>query len=383
MSDTGGGHRAACNAIIAALEARHPGGFQAELLDMWREGTPWPFNRMPELYGPWVNTHPQSYEAQYWLNDRLMKNSVASRAYQRNLYPKLKKLFPQHPADLIVCAHSVFVRPALYALEKLRITTPMVTVVTDYALPPVLWYDPRAVKTLVPTPPAFERGLELGIPKDRLVLTGPVLHPRFTEPGLSKLEARAELGWNPDAKVGLLVGGGDGMGPLQALATAIDDSQADLELVVVAGRNETLKRTLEARVWRKPVRVIGYTKQMDTLMRAADLMITKAGPASITESAALGIPMVLYGGIKHQETPNAEYVVAQNAGIYAPSVAGVVEAVERITKTPGELERLERGVRGLAVPDAIWRIADEIWAVVEGERRKAVLTARMGATGEG
>lgn len=369
MSDTGGGHRAACNAMVAALETRHGKAFQTEYLDMWREGTPWPFNRMPELYGPWVNKHPQSYEAQYWVNDRIMKNPGMSKLYARNMYPKLKKLFPRHPADLIVCAHSVFVRPSLYALEKLGVGTPFVTVVTDYALPPVLWYDPRAVKTLVPTPPAYQRGLELGVPEERLVLTGPVLHPRFTQGTMTKLEARAKLGWNSDARIALLVGGGDGMGPLQALATAIDESAANLELVVVAGRNADLKTALEARAWRKPVRVIGYTKEMDTLMRAADLMITKAGPASITESAALGVPMILYGGIKHQETPNAEYVMQHDAGIYAPAVAEVVGAVERVMNDPAELERLERGVRALAVPDAIWRIADELWAVLEAGRR--------------
>ena len=364
MSDTGGGHRAACDAITAALEARHAGEFTAELVDMWREGTPWPFNKMPELYGPWVNKHPQSYEAQYWINDRIMKNALMSHLYERNMYPKLRRIFAAHPADLIVCVHSVFTRPSLHALGRMGVKTPFVTVVTDYALPPVLWYDARATKTLVPTPPAYERGLELGIPADKLVLTGPVIHPRFTAPGLSKLEARALLGWNADARIALMVGGGDGMGPLQKIATAIDSSDMPLELVIVAGRNEELKRSLESQTWRKNVHVIGYTTQMDTLMRASDVMLTKAGPASIVESAALGIPMILYGGIQHQESPNAEYVVQQDAGIYAPTVGGVVDALERIVTDPAELQRLERGVRGLAVPDAIWRIADEVWNTV-------------------
>ena len=361
MSDTGGGHRAACNAITAALEVQHAGEFTVTLVDMWREGTPWPFNKMPELYGPWVNKHPQSYEAQYWINDRIMRNPVMSHLYERNMYPKLKRILAAHPVDLIVCVHSVFTRPALHALERMGVKTPFVTVVTDYALPPVLWYDKRASKTLVPTPPAYRRGLELGIPAERLILTGPVIHPRFTAPGLSKPEARAALGWNADARIALMVGGGDGMGPLQPIAAAIDSSDLALELVIVAGRNEDLKRSLEAQVWRKPVRVIGYTTQMETLMRACDVILTKAGPASIVESAALGVPMILYGGIKFQESPNAEYVVQQDAGIYAPTVQGVVTALERIVGDPNELQRLERGVRGLAVPDAIWRIASEVW----------------------
>jgi 1,2-diacylglycerol 3-beta-galactosyltransferase len=363
MSDTGGGHRAACRAIIAALEVNHAGAFKAELVDMWRDYTPWPFNRMPELYGPWINRHPQSYEAQYWVNDRLFKNRVASGMYERNMFARVKHLYDRHPSDVVICVHSVFVRPALYALRKLERRTPFVSVVTDYALPPVLWYDPRADKTLVPTPPALQRGLELGLEPDKLVLTGPVIHPRFTKVSVTKGQARAELGWSADARIALLVGGGDGMGPLLEVASAIDASDAKLELVIVAGRNESLERSLKARAWRKPVHVYGFTSQMEVFMRASDVLISKAGPATITEAAALGVPMILYGAIQHQESPNAEYVQAHDAGIYAPSPQGVVAAVERLTN-PAELERFEAGVKKLAVPDAIWRIADEIWSVV-------------------
>jgi 1,2-diacylglycerol 3-beta-galactosyltransferase len=362
MSDTGGGHRAACRAIIAALEAKHAGRFKAELVDMWRDYTPWPFNRMPELYGPWINRHPQSYEAQYWVNDRLFKNRVASRMYERNMFARVKHLYARHPADTIICVHSVFVRPAVYALRKLGSKTPFVSVVTDYALPPVLWYDTRADKTLVPTQPAYDRGLELGLSADKLVLTGPVIHPRFTQVNATKAEARAELGWSADARVALLVGGGDGMGPLLEVAQAIDSSGANIELVIVAGRNESLERRLKAVPWKNTVRVYGFTTQMELFMRASDVLISKAGPATITEAAMLGVPMILYGAIQHQESPNAEYVQQHEAGVYAPSPEKVVAALEQMSD-PAVLARFELGVQKLAVPDAIWRIADEIWSV--------------------
>ncbi|NJK45811.1 MAG: hypothetical protein HC933_17470 [Pleurocapsa sp. SU_196_0] len=188
LSDVGHGWRSTARraAIIAALEVNHAGAFKAELVDMWRDYTPWPFNRMPELYSGWINRHPQSYEAQYWVNDRLFKNRVASGMYERNMFARVKHLYDRHPSDIVICVHSVFVRPALYALRQLGRRTPFVSVVTDYALPPVLWYDPRADKTLVPTPPALQRGLELGLEPDKLVLTGPVIHPRFTNVTVTK-----------------------------------------------------------------------------------------------------------------------------------------------------------------------------------------------------
>jgi 1,2-diacylglycerol 3-beta-galactosyltransferase len=361
MSDTGGGHRAACRAIIAALEERYAGQFQAELVDMWREFTPYPFNRMPSAYGKWVNLHPLSYETQYLFHDRMFQNRLASKMYERQMYPQLRHLYQKHPADIVVCVHGVFVRPSLYARAKLGLRVPFVTVITDYALPHVVWYDARADRTLVPTQPALERGLELGLPQDKLVLTGPVVHPRFTKVTISKAEARAKLGWDAQARIVLLVGGGDGMGPMLETAKAIDASRAQVHLVAVAGKNASLKRALETVPWQKPTQVYGFCSEMEIMMRAADVLISKAGPATITEAAMLGTPMILNTAIKYQESPNADYVVEQGAGLYAPGAQPVAAALEAVLGTPGRLEALENAARKLAAPDAVYRIADEIW----------------------
>jgi 1,2-diacylglycerol 3-beta-galactosyltransferase len=364
MSDTGGGHRAACNAITAALEEKHAGEFEFELIDMWKDYTSYPFNTMPTTYGKWVNLHPSSYEAQYWIGDRLFKNKLAAKLYERNMYPRIRHLYKRHPADIIVCVHSVFVRPSVYALRKLGLETPFISVITDYALPTILWYDTRADKTLVPVQPAYDRGLELGLDPKKLILTGPVMHPRFSKMTLTKLEARQKLGWDENAKIVILVGGGDGMGPLLETAKAIDSSSADSQLVVLAGKNTGLKDALEAVLWKKKTIIYGFTKDFDVFLRAADLLISKAGPATITEAAALGTPMIINGAIKFQESPNAEYVVREGAGMYAEGAKNVATALEQVLSTPHKLEELEAGVKKLADATAVYRIADEIWASI-------------------
>jgi 1,2-diacylglycerol 3-beta-galactosyltransferase len=366
MSDTGGGHRAACRAIVAALEEHHAGEFSFELVDMWKDYTAYPFNTMPTTYGKWVNLHPSSYEAQYWIGDRLFKNKLAAKLYERNMYPRIRHLYKRHPADIVVCVHSVFVRPSVYALRKLGLQTPFISVITDYALPTILWYDTRADKTLVPVKPAYQRGLELGLDPKKLVLTGPVMHPRFSKMQLSKLEARDHLGWDKTAKIAILVGGGDGMGPLLETAKAIDANPTDSQLVVLAGKNAPLKAALEAQNWRKKTMIYGFTSEFDVFLRAADVLISKAGPATITEAAALGTPMILNGAIKFQESPNAEYVVQQGAGLYAEGANKVAAALEDVLSTPGKLEALETGVKKLADPLAVYRIAEEIWGSLHG-----------------
>jgi 1,2-diacylglycerol 3-beta-galactosyltransferase len=363
MSDTGGGHRAACRAIEYALETRYPGKFTYEMVDMWKYYTPFPFSTMPWAYMRWVNSSPATYAAQFWVNDRLFRLPAVSEMYCRSMFIRMKRFYAEHPADMIVCAHSVFTRPAIHALRRLRLTIPFVTVITDYALPTVLWYDRRVDRCLVPTEPAYWRGRALRIPHEQMVITGAPIHPKFTGLNLSKAQARAQLGWPAEAQIVLMVGGGDGMGPIVETAQAIDAAGTDAELVVVTGRNAALKAALEGCAWRRPARIYGFVDNMQVFMRAADLLITKAGPATITEAAVVGTPMVLSDAIPYQETPNAEYVVRQRAGVYAPGPDKVAASVARLLADGGaSLQVLSQGVKRLAQPDAIWNIADEIHA---------------------
>lgn len=363
MSDTGGGHRAACRAMEAALNARYPGQFTSELVDVWKDYTPFPFSTMPAVYAPWVNHSPGTYEAQYWVNDRIFRNRAVSAVYCRQMLPSMKRLYDEHPGDLIVCAHSVFVRPAVYALRRLGLAMPFVTVIADYAWPPVLWYDPRVDRCLVPTDAAYQRGLRVGMPPEKMVITGAPVHPKYTDLTLSKAEARAALGWSAEARIVLMVGGGDGMGPVASTARAIDRRELPIELMIVAGRNEKLKATLEAHPWQRPTRIYGFVDNLQVLMRAADLLITKAGPATITEAATVGVPMILSAAIRHQESPNAEYVEQNGAGVYAPGPRRVAESVAHLMTGDGaELQRMAEGARKLAQPDSIWKIVGEIKA---------------------
>jgi 1,2-diacylglycerol 3-beta-galactosyltransferase len=363
MSDTGGGHRAAARAIEAALQERHPGQFTAELVDVWKDYMPFPLNTLPNNYSRWVNVAPSSYSAQFWIGDRLARQWAWSRLYCQQMYPRMRRLYDEHPADIVVCVHSVFVRPAVFALRRLQIDRPFITVITDYAWPTVLWYDKQVDRCLAPTEPAYRRGLSLGMRPEQMVLTGAPVHPKYTRVHVTKHEAREQLGWTQTDPVVLLVGGGDGMGPLVATARAVDARRAAFQQVVVAGRNQAMKAALDATQWQHPTRVYGFVDNLQVFMRAADLMITKAGPATITEAALIGTPMVISGAIKFQESPNVDYVVAHGAGVYAPGPQRVAGAVERLLSNGNHtLQELAQGVKKLAQPDAIWNIADEIAA---------------------
>jgi 1,2-diacylglycerol 3-beta-galactosyltransferase len=362
MSDTGGGHRAASRAIEAALNQRYPGQFTCELVDVWKDYTPYPLNRAPQSYTPWVNNAPASYSAQFWVMNRILfTNRRFNALYNRFSFPRALRVLREHPADIIVGVHSAFIRGVAHTMRKINWDKPFITVISDWALPPIMWYSPLVDKCLVPTQPAYALGLRLGMQPDQMVLTGAPVHPKFAQTKLTKAQARAELGWAQDVPAVLMVGGGDGMGPLVKTAKAIDDCTTRHQLVVVAGRNQHLKKLLETHTWAHPTQVYGFVNNMQVLMAAADVLVTKAGPATITESAIMGLPLIMSGAIKYQESPNVDYVLEHRAGVYAPGPRRVARAIQTLLSDDGaQLRDMATRIKNIAEPDSIWKIADEI-----------------------
>jgi 1,2-diacylglycerol 3-beta-galactosyltransferase len=169
----------------------------------------------------------------------------------------------------------------------------------------------------------------------------------------------------------LLLGGGDGVGPLALLAERLDAAQLPCDLAIVTGRNAALAEQLRARPWRGTVHVYGFVSPLAELYRAASLVITKAGPGTIAEACAAGCPLVLWGAIPGQETGNVSLVVSHGAGVWAPTPPDVVQAVRDWTSgAAAEMARRRavEGARRLGRPQAASEIAARVLALVVATR---------------
>ncbi len=245
FSDTGGGHRAAAEAIRDTLLIRHPDEVAIEMVDVFRSYTPFPFKYMPEMY-PWlINRSKGSWSMGYKLTNTPGSVRLISRGMYASSEKGLKRMLREHPADVVVCVHSVLTRPTLYALESMEKHPPFMVVVTDLVSTHKFWFDHRVDRCLVPTQSAYENGLESGLKPDQLRVTGLPVHPHFAQRLKDKASARKELGWDPNLPAILMVGGGEGMGPLFKTARALNDAHLNCQIAVIAGRNEELKQHLE------------------------------------------------------------------------------------------------------------------------------------------
>jgi 1,2-diacylglycerol 3-beta-galactosyltransferase len=384
FSDTGGGHRSAAEALIEAWRADYPGRAEPEMVDVFRHYSPFPFNRFGPSY-PWVVKYfSRAYAATFRRSDTPRRAHALMRAVYRYVRPHLRRLLAEHPADAVVSVHPLFNHCVNWAMREMGLRRPYVTVVTDLWTAHAFWFYPRATHVIVPTEGARRRGLRCGVPAARITVRGLPVARRFTQAlreAPSKPAVRKKLRLAPEGRVVLLVGGGDGMGPLfdtaHALDTALPADGPPTQLVVVTGRNAALRERLLAQAWRRPSRVEGFVTNMPEWMAAADVLVTKAGPGTITEGLLSGLPLVLIGKVPGREDGNVDYVVENGVGAWEPQPEGAAATLrDWLTAGNPALALMSAKARQLADPDAASDIAGDILELAALPRFTPRLAAR-------
>jgi 1,2-diacylglycerol 3-beta-galactosyltransferase len=361
FSDTGGGHRSAAEAIIEAVHLEYKNRVTTEMVDFFKEYAPPPFNHTAEFYRYAVKA-PRLWGASFHATDGRARARVITTAAWPLARRAAKALIRSHPADLIVTVHLGANSIALKALGKDR--PPFITVVTDMVTTHALWFDKRADLILVPTEQARRRALRYNMASEKVRVVGLPVADKYCKPPGRKGTLRKKLGWALNTPTVLLVGGGEGMGPLAEAARAIDASGLNVSLVIVCGRNQRLKTKLESQTWANPTFIYGFTRDMPDFMRAADFIVTKAGPGTIAEALNAQLPIILYDRVPGQEEGNVNFVVEEGAGVWAPKPLEVVRALTRWISRPEERKKVIENCRRAGRPEAARTIARTIGEVL-------------------
>jgi 1,2-diacylglycerol 3-beta-galactosyltransferase len=300
--------------------------------------------RFPEMWG---------------LGYRLSNGRRRARLIVESAYPyvrrTLRKVINQYPCDMIVSLHPIANMPFLRALGKKR--PPFITVVTDMVTVHAMWYHQGVDLCLVATEEARRRALLSQLKPEQVRVVGLPVSDRFCQPLGNPKALRQTLGWPQDRPVVVLVGGGEGMGPLKKTALAIAEANLPITLVVIAGRNGGLKEDLEARQWPMPTYIYGFVHEMPDFMRAADILLTKAGPGTISEALNAGLPMILYSRLPGQEDGNVDFVVSEGVGVWAPETSQIIRALRTWMVHPELREQAAQACCQAARPDAARQIA--------------------------
>jgi UDP-N-acetylglucosamine:LPS N-acetylglucosamine transferase len=139
--------------------------------------------------------------------------------------------------------------------------------------------------------------------------------------------------------------GGHGSKVMYDITERLDAARLPLQLILICGRNEQLAAKLRARAWKTPVYIIGFTKEVHKLMRAADFLIGKPGPGSIAEAMVRSLPVLIEcnAWTMPQERYNAEWVKEKGVGIVLKSFKDVAEGAKQML-APATLAEFRKNV---------------------------------------
>lgn len=353
MSDTGGGHRASAQAIGEAIEHLYPGQFEILIEDIWANQTRWPVNRMPQMY-PWLSSGGTRWWVLLWQATRrpLLWQGVV-RTTDLLTRRKVLRFFQEVKPDIVVSVHPAMNHLGVEWVRRTCQDVPFYTVITDMVTVHPSWVCSDVTQCTVATPPARDQAIAAGMPAEKVSVCGQPVGLKFAH-----LNQERQLGLEGERPCILIVGGGEGIGRVYEIAREIAQTAKQAQLIIVAGRNKQLKQKLEAVDWEIPTKVYGFVQNMPELMGASDILVTKAGPGTISEAFIAGLPIIISGYIPGQERGNVDYVLENEAGAYAEEPAEIAALVVNWLQPDNDrLAQMKQNAARLARPQASLEIA--------------------------
>jgi 1,2-diacylglycerol 3-beta-galactosyltransferase len=299
---------------------------------------------------------------------RVLQTTI--RVFHGSMVKLLVRHFRKTPADLMVSVIPHFNREIGQAWNECYPFCPFVTIITDLAdFPPHFWIEPTQEQYVIcGTERAVEQAREIGKKPSQIFGTsGMILRPDFyVQDRTDPMALRRELNLRPDLPTGMLLFGGFGSKAMYDIVERLETAELPLQLIVICGRNEKLAEQFRAKVWKLPLHVVGFTKEVHRLMRAADFLIGKPGPGSVAEAMVRKLPVILEcnAWTLPQERYNTKWVKEKRVGIVLNNFAEIVSGVKQLLE-PGKLAEFRFNAESLN-NQAIFEIP-EIFAKLLGE----------------
>jgi len=327
-------------------------------------------NKMPEVPG--------------WFYDKLdkpWKNERRRLALDKLNTRPFVKLLREYQPDLIVCTHFLPAEIVSWLKAKERLASRQVIIVTDFDVH-AMWLVHHYERYFVALDEARVYLEVLGIPAEKIVVSGIPIDPVFAVKK-DKQEMRAKHGLAPDRTTILLSAGGFGVGSVDALVHSLLPLQHRAQVVAICGRNEELKQRLtklaarakpDANVLLKP---FGYTKEMDELMTASDLVLGKPGGLTTSEALAKGLVFVIVNPIPGQEERNSDHLLEGAVAIRCNNLPTLSYKLDRLLADPTRFKSMQTNSRRMGHPNAAKEIVEQLLS--DGRPRSAAPTVHSGS----
>ena len=356
----GGGHIAAAAALEEAWRALRPDDV-IERLDLIKFFSPIHKKVHEDGYVKLIELAPELWGMIFGKTDNpkvARSMSKLRRAFPSNSRNKFIKHLKHFKPDVVLCTHYLPLETLGLLRLKNKLPQPLiVSIVTDFEAH-ALWMDDCVDLYCVATEDTKARLVARGAKSENIVPTGIPIAAKF----LSKPDPKAvrkHYGLRDDQPVLLVLGGGFGMGPVAEILHELDKVAGQFQTIVVAGRNEKLRRELATHNRKHPTHVLGFATNMHELMAVADLIITKPGGLTSSEALAMGRPLFILNPIPGQEAANSDFLLEHGAATKANRIEDLPFRVDQLLGSK-KLGDMAKAAKSLGRPQSAAAVCKEV-----------------------
>lgn len=313
-----------------------------------------------------VKTAPDLWSMAFEATDKpWQKHAAVSAMHKLNSQPLVRKIADYQP-DICICTHGMPAEVISSLILEDKLQTNLGIVVTDYYVH-ALWLSDIFTRFFVPKEESRIHLIHLGLPPDRVVVSGIPVMEAFTTK-VSKQSLRTRYGFSHGQPLVLVSTGALGVMAANDIIKILDQIKTKCRIVVICGKNEQLMSELEVCITnrREKIRnaysIIGYTDAMHDYLKMADVYIGKPGGLSTSECLVCAVPMVVWDPIPGQEVYNTYHILEHGAGVMPDNAITIGFKVDQILSDPELQKRMSANAQALAFPRAAQTIVNEMLA---------------------
>lgn len=361
----GAGHVRAAEALIESLRAKEP-GVDITHLDFGTFLSKTFNSVIKNTYIELIKHTPKLWGKFYYRTAKIPPDSVFQRFLNRLGQREFVKYIQELKPDLVICTYPTVA--GVLAQQRLKgvLDVPLVTVVTDYAVHSQ-WIHPGVDLYIVGCEDVYEGLVARGINPRSIRVTGIPVSPKF-ERVLDRQEALVNLGLSTDRLTFLVMGGAYGvLGGAKWVCKILADTHYPIQSMVVCGQDEKLYKSLDPVLEeaKNPLKRYGFVRNVDELMSASDIIITKAGGLTVSEALTKRVPLIIFKPIPGQEEENANYLEEIGAGRVAKNEEELETIIYNLLEHPKDLERMRRAAAKAVPGRAAEQAVEEMLALLE------------------
>ena len=367
-ASAGDGHKKAAEAIYKEFCEFSDGSFKAMPIDSLNYSTRFFKFSYKRIYIILIKYFPVVWGFFYHLLNNRFFCIIASPFRRLTNALNSKKLINfilNEKFDLVISTHFFATEVISHAKGKGIFSLPLINVVTDFKSH-LYWIADDVDKYIVAADSVKEGFVNAGVDSKKIDVLGIPIRSQFMRL-LSKEQARSKLDLSLSKFTVLVMGGGLGVGPIKDVVLGLQDLSQMCQIIVVCGHNKVLYKELNnlEPSFTKPTIVLGFSHNIDIVMAASDIMVSKVGGVSASESLSRGLPIICLKPIPGQEMGNAQFLFDNKIGFRAKEVSMINPIIEGFLHNKTKQVEISHKARLLSRSDSAINIVKLVMEYIE------------------